>query len=44
MEDSGQRPNKGRVTSLVHNFKKLKNMSLKEVNFFSNKNKSNLFE
>ena len=28
----------------MHNFQKLKNISLKAVNFFSNKNKSNLFE
>ena len=27
-----------------HNFQKLKNISLKAVNFFSNKNISNLFE
>ena len=31
-------------TSQVHNFQKLKNISLKAVNCFSNKNKSNLFE
>ena len=30
--------------SQVHNFQKLKNISLRAVNFFSNKNKSNLFE
>ena len=30
--------------SQVHNFQKLKNISFKAVNFFSNKTKSNLFE
>ena len=30
--------------SQVHNFQKLKKIQLKAVNFFSNKNKSNLFE
>ena len=32
------------LNSQMHNFQKLKNISLKAVNFFSNKNKSNLFE
>ena len=32
------------VNSQVHNFQKLKYKSLKAVNVFSNKNKSNLFE
>ena len=32
------------LISQVHNFQKLKNISLEAVNFFSNKNKSNLFE
>ena len=32
------------VNSQVHNFQKLKNISLKAVNFLSNKTKSNLFE
>ena len=32
------------IVSQVHNFQKLKNISLKAVNFFSNKTKSNLFE
>ena len=32
------------LISQVHNFQKLKNISLKAINFFSNKNKSNLFE
>ena len=32
------------LNSQVHNFQKLKNISRKAVNFFSNKNKSNLFE
>ena len=32
------------VISQVHNFQKLRNISLKAVNFFNNKNKSNMFE
>ena len=32
------------IDSHVHNFQKLKNISLKAINFFSNKYKSNLFE
>ena len=32
------------MNSKVHNFQKLKNISLKAVNFFNNKYKSNLFE
>ena len=36
--------NEENLFSQVHNFQKLKNISLKAVNFFSNKNKSNLFK
>ena len=32
------------LNNQVHNFQKLKNISLKAVNFFSNKHKSNLFK
>ena len=32
------------LVSQVHNFQKLKNISLNAINFFSNKTKSNLFE
>ena len=39
-----QQKNKIAINSQVHNLQKLKNISLKADNFFSNKSKSNLFE